>query len=39
MQRINKLAEKYGYINEEVSAKTGLKVYDSIKKFGIDIAK
>lgn len=33
------MAEKYGYISEEVSAKTGNKVYDSIKNFGIDIAK
>lgn len=39
MQRIKKMAEKNGYITEEVSAKTGEKVDDSIKKFGIAIAK
>ena len=38
-QRIKKLVEKYSYLSEEVSAKTGTKVYDSIKNFGIDIAK
>lgn len=31
--------EKYGYSSTEVSAKTGDKVYDSIKDFGIAIAK
>jgi len=37
--RIKKMAEKHGYTNEEVSAKTGEKVYDSIKDFGIAIAR
>lgn len=36
---MNKLVEKYGYSTTEVSAKTGDKVYDSIKDFGIAIAK
>lgn len=33
------MAEKNGYITEEVSAKTGEKVYDSIKNFGMGIAR
>jgi GTPase SAR1 family protein len=39
MKRIKNIAEKYNYISEEVSAKTGEKVFDSIKNFGIAIAK
>lgn len=39
IKRIKKMAEKNGYITEEVSAKTGEKVDESIKKFGIAIAK
>ena len=38
-ERITKMADKHGYIVEEVSAKTGDKVYDSIKNFGIGIAR
>jgi hypothetical protein len=38
-ERIKNLADKNGYITEEVSAKTGDKVYDSIKNFGIAIAR
>jgi hypothetical protein len=38
-ERIKKMAEKNGYITEEVSAKTGEKVYDSIKNFGMGIAR
>jgi len=38
-ERIRKMAEKNGYITEEVSAKTGEKVYDSIKNFGMGIAR
>lgn len=33
------MADKLGYITEEVSAKTGDKVFDSIKNFGITIAR
>lgn len=33
------MAEKNGYTTEEVSAKTGDKVYDSIKNFGMSIAR
>lgn len=36
---MKKITEKYGYITENVSAKTGEKVYDAIKDFGIVIAK
>lgn len=39
MQRIKKIVDKYSYSTENVSAKTGEKVYDSIKNFGIAIAK
>jgi len=33
------MAEKNGYITEEVSAKTGDKVHDTIKNFGMNIAR
>jgi hypothetical protein len=39
IQRINKLVEQHGFIHIEVSAKTGDKVYESIRDFGIGIAK
>ncbi len=33
------MAEKNGYLTEEVSAKSGDKVHDAIKNFGISIAR
>ena len=39
MQRISKFTEKYGFNTVEVSAKNWDKVYESIKDFGIGIAK
>ena len=39
MQRIKKISEKYNYLTENVSAKTGERVQEAIKDFGIAIAK
>lgn len=39
MKKVKKIAEKYGFRTEEVSAKTGERVEDSIKTFGMEVAK